>query len=339
MAKRIDVTALVTEFLGQNPSASSGEIHEGLGEQSSYATVKRALQKMVAAEMIIAEGNGKSTRYKISPAYSLLYPIDLEAYFKKEIDDRRVRTSFNHDVITALEATPVFTPEELRQLEELHAKYNLCEAQRGIWKCIKTIELVNTIMKNDFVSPQRMPLITDLLQKRESKINTLINNLKIEDVKDNTAFDRTTLRIKREVLLSEVVIGEGKFINHEYQEITLNFHQQVSGGSKNHYYHEISFPFTGSRELLTYRPVEFEFFSNSRGLIEPNSADLTVYVDMPELNPSKAIEQAGVILSMTTQFARKNNTVVKSWVEVVEKHIDAELIKKREQLIKLFGGK
>ena len=123
MAKRINVTTLITEFLGVHPSVSSKEIHEGLRVDTGYATVKRTLQKMLADEMIIAEGNGKSTRYKISPAYSLLYPVDLGVYFKKEIDDRKVRTTFNHDIIPLLGSAIIFSPAEQKYLKELHDTY------------------------------------------------------------------------------------------------------------------------------------------------------------------------------------------------------------------------
>lgn len=123
MAKRINVTTLITGFLGVHPSVSSKEIHDGLGAETGYATVKRTLQKMIADEMIIAEGNGKSTRYKISPTYSLLYPVDLDVYFEQEIDERKVRTNFNHDVIPLLSRTAIFSLAEERHLNELHDTY------------------------------------------------------------------------------------------------------------------------------------------------------------------------------------------------------------------------
>lgn len=102
---------------------SSKEIHEGLSAETGYATVKRTLQKMIADQMIIAQGQGKGTRYKISPTYSLLYPVDLDVYFKKEIDERKARTNFNHDVIASLTAAAIFTPEERNHLKELQDKY------------------------------------------------------------------------------------------------------------------------------------------------------------------------------------------------------------------------
>lgn len=123
MAKRIDVAAIIIEFIGANTLLSSKDIHEGLSVKTGYATVKRTLQKLIVDKMIIAEGQGKGTKYKISPDYSLLYPVDLEAYFSKEIDERKIRNSFNHGVIETLNTVTIFTAEELKQLEILHKQY------------------------------------------------------------------------------------------------------------------------------------------------------------------------------------------------------------------------
>lgn len=194
-------------------------------------------------------------------------------------------------------------------------------------------------MKNNFSSPHGLPYFADLLKVRESQINSLINNLKVDDVKDDGKFQNTASRIKKAIIPSPIVIGEGKFVDHEYEEIPLTFQQQVSGGNKNHFHHEISFPFTGSNELLKHRPNNYSYSTSDRGVIMPGSSALTVYVDLPELNPDKAVMQARTFLSMTIQFATENNTTLKSWADLIEKQIDDQLGKKRNQLIKLFGGK
>lgn len=123
MAKRVNISNHVLEFIGANPLLSSKEIHEGLSVNTGYATVKRTLQNLIGKQLVIPEGKGKGTRYRISPSYELLYPINLEAYFIKEIDERKIRNSFNHALVPLLDTVDIFTSDELDRLHALHEKY------------------------------------------------------------------------------------------------------------------------------------------------------------------------------------------------------------------------
>lgn len=84
----------VLRFIRENPSSSSKEIHEGLGPVVGYATVKRILTKLTSDNLIISEGKGKATTYVLSPSYELSYPIDIERYFEKEIDERQIKENW-----------------------------------------------------------------------------------------------------------------------------------------------------------------------------------------------------------------------------------------------------
>jgi predicted HTH transcriptional regulator len=53
-------TVLVLEFIMVNPLCSSKEIHSDL-KNSSYATIKRTIQALVAEGSVAALGKGKST--------------------------------------------------------------------------------------------------------------------------------------------------------------------------------------------------------------------------------------------------------------------------------------
>ncbi len=123
MAKRTDNTNLILEFITRQPLLSSKEIYEGLGIKTGYATVKRVLQKLIAENLIIAEGQGKSTKYRVSTAYELLYPIDLDIYFQKEIDERKIKNNFTHSLIPLLNTIVIFTTKELSHLNSLQEKY------------------------------------------------------------------------------------------------------------------------------------------------------------------------------------------------------------------------
>ena len=123
MAKRTDNTNLILEFITRHPLLSSKEIYEGLGIKTGYATVKRVIQKLIAENLIISEGLGKGTKYKVSGAYELLYPIELDIYFQKEIDERKIKSNFTHSLIPLLNTISIFTAKELNHLNSLHEKY------------------------------------------------------------------------------------------------------------------------------------------------------------------------------------------------------------------------
>ena len=115
----------ILEFIKSNPSLSSKEIHDGLKSKLGYATVKRILSKLISENLILPIGKGRGTKYIINPAYELLYPIDVDEYFEKEIDERIIKDSFNFFLIPAiLSKTALFTTDEQLQLVDLQKKYN-----------------------------------------------------------------------------------------------------------------------------------------------------------------------------------------------------------------------
>nr|WP_295869330.1 Fic family protein [uncultured Chitinophaga sp.] len=114
----------ILAFVKANPSQSSKEIYDGLEIEVGYATVKRVLNQLIEEELLTTEGKGKATRYLISPSYELLYPIDVETYFKKEQDDRKIKGNFNLSLITdVLRNATLFTDNERELLHALHVKF------------------------------------------------------------------------------------------------------------------------------------------------------------------------------------------------------------------------
>lgn len=116
--------AEIIEFIRKNPGSSSREILESISLSMSYATVKRILSGLIDEQLLTKTGQGKSTRYLISPACELLFPIDPVAYFEKEIDERVIRDRFNFRLIPeTLSAISLFTPSESEQLDLLQEKF------------------------------------------------------------------------------------------------------------------------------------------------------------------------------------------------------------------------
>lgn len=113
----------IINFIQNHASCSSGEIHKEFATSISYATVKRILTLLLTEKYIISEGKGKGTRYFISPSYELLYSIDLDSYYEKEIDERLIKKEFNLDIFELLNKTEILNKTELSKLADLQTKY------------------------------------------------------------------------------------------------------------------------------------------------------------------------------------------------------------------------
>ncbi len=114
----------ILEFIKEHPLYSSKEIHEGINTEKAYTTTKRILSKLFAENFIATEGKGKATKYLLSTSYELFYPINVDLYFEKEIDERQIKDSFNLSLINnVLFKTSLFTKEEEQQLQSLQDEF------------------------------------------------------------------------------------------------------------------------------------------------------------------------------------------------------------------------
>lgn len=114
----------ILEYIATKPLCSSKEIHDESQLNMGYATVKRILKRLHDNNFIDIEGKGRGTKYKISTAYSIIKPIDVNDYYKKEIDERIIKSGFNLELIrNILGQVDIFSPQELKKLEELQNTY------------------------------------------------------------------------------------------------------------------------------------------------------------------------------------------------------------------------
>ena len=114
----------IIEIIKNKNECSSKEVFEGITTSVSYATVKRILKKLTDDNLVITKGKGKGTRYLLSSAYELIQPINIENYYKKEIDERKIKESFNFQLITnVLNKYNIFTDTELKKLTTLQDTY------------------------------------------------------------------------------------------------------------------------------------------------------------------------------------------------------------------------
>ena len=110
----MDKREQILAFIKAHPESSSSEIFEGVELNVAYATVRRELSKLVAEGVVIVTGQYKSSRYSISPSYQLFMPLNVETYFQQEIDERKINSLYNFELISTLSITPtIFTKIEL----------------------------------------------------------------------------------------------------------------------------------------------------------------------------------------------------------------------------------
>lgn len=108
------------DFIERTGECSSKEVFDGVNISVSYATLKRLLMHLISENYICTKGQGKGTKYLISPTYQIFKPIDIEEYYKKEIDERIIKDGFNFEIINDILAKhSLFTDGELSKLNEL----------------------------------------------------------------------------------------------------------------------------------------------------------------------------------------------------------------------------
>ena len=78
----------IVEYIKNHGNISSKEAYDNISSNSSYATLKRDLAKLVSQNYIKTQGKGKGTKYFISPVFELVQPMNVEKYYEKEIDER-----------------------------------------------------------------------------------------------------------------------------------------------------------------------------------------------------------------------------------------------------------
>lgn len=110
----------IIDFIQKVGECSSKDIFDEIELSVSYATLKRLLTKLISSNYISIKGQGKGTKYLISPAYQVIQPIDIDKYYEKEIDERKIKEGFNFQIINdVLAKHNIFTESELQKLNNL----------------------------------------------------------------------------------------------------------------------------------------------------------------------------------------------------------------------------
>ncbi len=132
---------LVIDYIHNYPNLSSKDIFDGLNINISYATLKRVIAKLKAKNLISSIGKGRGTTYKISITYELFCPLNIYAYFEKEIDERQIKDYFNFSLMNeVLASVNLFAKEELQHLIKLQEEYTSNISQLSNFEYLRELE-------------------------------------------------------------------------------------------------------------------------------------------------------------------------------------------------------
>lgn len=127
----------ILDFIKETGECSSKEIFDSIEISASYATLKRILNNLKSNNYLTTKGQGKGTKYILSPVFELVQPIDIEQYYQKEIDERQIKENFSFHIITdVLSKYDTFTESELEKLSDFQKIYqsNVTELSENEYK-------------------------------------------------------------------------------------------------------------------------------------------------------------------------------------------------------------
>ena len=114
----------ILQYLHYHPGSSRSEMEEGMNLKESPATVKRILASLVERKEAIVTGQGRATRYSVSPQAHVTMELNIDTYFEREVDEREVQTGFNFELIREiLPQVELFTEEEKKLLDDLQSRF------------------------------------------------------------------------------------------------------------------------------------------------------------------------------------------------------------------------
>ena len=120
----MEIRHQILDYIKQNSDCSSNDIYQGISSNKSLATVKRNISKLIDKNLIVSVGKGKATRYQLSVSYSIIEPINIDKYYEKEIDERKIKEQFNYALISnVLPKVELFTQIEKDKLDTLQKEF------------------------------------------------------------------------------------------------------------------------------------------------------------------------------------------------------------------------
>jgi len=133
-------------------------------------TINRDLKELIEFGYIKSYGLARTTIYQLSAHYGLIHPIDVEKYFKIEVDKRKVKEKFNFSIFSLLKN--IFIKQEIIKLNSLNEVY-----QKNIKKISENLKkqeferlIIELSWKSSQIEGNTYSLLeTEALIKRQEK--------------------------------------------------------------------------------------------------------------------------------------------------------------------------
>ena len=177
--------------------------------------------------------------------------------------------------------------------------------------------------------------IMQLFVAKTNDLQEILNNLKIDEVKEDKAFKRTSERIKNAILLVPVRLQDPKIINHRSEMMNLDPYIYPMGGQRQITIAEVQYPFEGSTELFHYRPDSVSFSDPTVYLPVGNSIIIEVATERLEKEP--VLLQAHRQFGLTKSIISAVNIQVENWLKNMESQIDEKLQLKRQEILDFYS--
>ena len=189
---------------------------------------------------------------------------------------------------------------------------------------------------SNYLTNMQLPIIDNLYQQKQRELKQLAGNLQINDVKEDNRFEVTVKRIKQELLPVPITFGEPKLEGH-YQttrNVPPNY-QNMWGGSQEVFIVTVSFPFTGSGELLSYTPHGVQVPLGH--IYQSYGSTIDIEVELTKLDKAEALAKANENMKTTFAFAAANSQQVGQWAATFKLLIDSTLAARRKELLDFYS--
>ena len=180
-----------------------------------------------------------------------------------------------------------------------------------------------------------LQLIDQLFVAKLNQLQDFLNSLKIEDVKEEKAFQRTKERIKHAILLVPVRFQDPKIVNHRSEMMNIDPYINPFGGQRQINVVEVQYPFEGSEELFQYHPGSFSFTDPTIYL--PEGKSVTIEVTTERLEKEPVLLQSNRQIGLTKSIINAINTRVETWSKILDNQIDEKLLLKRQEILDFYN--
>jgi hypothetical protein len=185
------------------------------------------------------------------------------------------------------------------------------------------------------VTIDALHFIFELFRSKEREYKDIIDNLQIDDVKEEKIFIKRKAGIKKQILLSPVSFKDPKIAGHHTEEREVDPCINPLGGKRKVTIVEVEFPFDGSPELFEYRPDSVSYSDPTVYL--PSGNSIIVEVETATLDKTNVQNLSRKNLALTISIINSLNGQIEGWSKRMESIIDETLAKKRTELMEFYG--